>query len=337
MLVVGAAGASWTWRALPWKTTHAELRASKEPLPPHERIAAVWWSDAGWAIAVGAKGQVLRRDASAPGTDESRWSASPSVTSSDLVAVAGGRIFWGREYAIVVGDGAILECTEASCGTVLAHDFVHGQFTLTPLLPKGHLRAVAVGDGEALVVGDEGTVLRIVPWFTDLNVPLPTYGGVPLRVDPIGDVGVVADFRAVDLACADDPQDRCEAVITATDGTVVRGVRTGRCDDGSRMSGSQGSRCTWTWTREQAPAPHPVDRTPRAWTPVVLVSSKLMATREQRDRALVTLGEHPVADVDGVTLPLHVDRRFVAAFTPYGGLGAASLLIDDEGDAYVAR
>ena len=316
--VVGAA----TWRAIPWTKTHAELRASMEPLPAHERVRAVWWSDAGWAIAAGAKGQVLVRDAEPPGTDASSWRVLPPVTSADLAVVAGGKLR-GETHALVAGDGALLDCTPSGCAA---------------LATGSRLRAIAVGPDEALVVGDDGAAFRVVPWFADRVFPFSLDPRELLRADRIADLPVTSDLRAVDFRCtadASDP-DRCDATLTGADGVQILGVRTGICDDGRSFSGYRHA-CAWTWRLGERAEATKAEPPERAWSPVTVVSEKLTATREERERARLTFGPSPVAEIDGTVLPLRVERRFVAGATPYGGLGAATLLLDEAGEVYLAR
>jgi hypothetical protein len=321
VLAATVAAAAATWRAIPWRATHAVLRTTKEELPAHGRMASVWWSDEGWAVAVGAEGEVLVRDEGPPVTTSTDWRALPRVTRGDLSVVAGDRLGdW--EHALAAGDGALLDCTPAACW-LLAHE--------------GHLRAIATGGGEALVLGDGGVVYRVVPWFTDRSVPFPEHVGSWLRADRIADLDVVTDFRAVDLACTtDDGLDRCDATLTGADGVRVHGVRTGTCDNGTRPSGSQMYSCRWEWRLgERGPAP--VTSPLRVWSPVVVVRTKLTATREERDREAVILGPSPALEAHGSLLPLRVERRFVSASMQYGDLGEATLLVDEGGDVFIAR
>ncbi len=318
------------WHALPWKV-HAELRPAREALPPHERIAAVWWSDFGWALAAGAKGQVFVRADAGDRDAPARWSPLSTSTQADLVAVAGGRFnpaSWpgGYEYAVVVGDGAVLSCTAASCDTLAA---------------GAHTRAVAYGGGEALVVGDGGVLLRIVPWYTNRHAYVGTGSGLvawDARKYELEERGLhlTADLRGVDLSC-DDSAERCEATLWSDEGIVARGVRTGRCDDGSRASGSVAHRCNWEWSLEPAPSAHPPDLELSAWTAVDLVSRKVLGSKREHTRALVTFGPSAHVRVDRALLPLESEHRFVAAFTPFQGLGDATILADEAGDVYVAR
>jgi hypothetical protein len=326
-LVAGAVVVGVVARAVPWKC-HVELRATKEALPAHGPVASVWWSNSGWALAVGPAGEVLLRDdAHTEEAAAATWHALSTSTKADLRAVAGGS-FWGdrgqgEEHAIVAGDGAILDCTDTRC---------------IALALTGHHRAVACGGGEALVVGDEGSVVRVFPWFTDYTVPLPERAGRTLRVSTLPELGITGDLRAVDVACTgDDSEPTCQATLSGVAGVLARGVRTGRCDDGTRLSGSQTHRCTWTWSRAPAPGDPPASRELTAWTPVDVVSTKLWWTRTERRRALVTFGDMPNASVDGATLPVASPHHFVGAATQYLGLGESTLWLDDSGDVYVAR
>jgi hypothetical protein len=321
-IAVGAtlAAASAIWRAIPWTRTHAELRALKEPLPPHERVAAVWWSDEGWAIAAGPKGQVLLREAAPPETDASSWRALPPVTSSDLDVVAGGE-FHGETHALVAGDGALLDCTPSGC-VALA----------TGVRP----RAIAVASDEALVIGDDGAA-RVVMWFSGPPYSLPSEPAKRLVARRIADLPVTSDLRAVDLRCtAEGGGYPCQATLIGAEGVRVHGARTGYCDDGTTSSGHRKA-CDWTWQVGHEPEATPAERPLSAWSPVAVVSTKLTARREERERARLSFGPSPTADIDGMVLPLRIERRFVAATTPYGGLGAATLFVDDAGEVYLAR
>jgi hypothetical protein len=281
------AAASAIWRAIPWTRTHAELHAAKEPLPPHEHVAAVWWSDEGWAIAAGAKGQVLVREAPPSGVDASSWRALPSATRSDLAVIAGGKL----------------------------HRTAH-----------------------ALIAGDDGAAFRVEPWFAHVPYPLPPEPASQLRANRIADLPVTTDLRAVAFSCSNDEPYAytCYAVLTGPNGVQVNGVRTGFCDDGQTASGSR-HRCDWAWRIGHEASPPLAEAPLRAWSPVAVVSTKLTATHEERERARLSFGPGPLAEIDGLVLPLHVERRFVAAATPYGGLGAAALFVDDAGDVYLAR
>jgi hypothetical protein len=322
LVVAGTAGAV-VWASVPW-TRHVELWTTREALPPHGRVAAVYWSDEGWALAVGAKGQVFLREGDAPpDVARERWRALPTTTDADLTRVARasrGEAPWVDDHAIVVGVGAILECTRARC-VVLERGGTH--------------RALASGGGETLVVGDGGSVFRVVPYFTDLPIPLPHEEESPLRADAVG-VGATSDFRAVELECQDDEDASCTAVLHAEGGVVVRGTRKGRCDTGTRYSGSQNAWCRWTWTRDPSPAPLAPARELQAWAPVDVVDTKLGRTRSVHTRAVVTFGASPHAHVDGSPIALRTGVQFVAAAT-YLGIGEETLLVDDAGDVYLAR
>jgi hypothetical protein len=316
------AAASAAWRAIPWTRTHAELRATKEPLPPHERVAGVWWSDEGWAIAAGPKGEVLLREAEPRETEASSWRVLPPVTSSDLDVVAGGE-FHGKAHALVAGDGVLLDCTPSGCAA---------------LATGVHPRAIAVASDEALVVADEGAA-RVVVWFSGPPYSFPSEPAARLVAHRITDLPVTSDLRAVDLSCtADGPgRDTCHATLIGAEGVRIHGVRTGTCDDGRTSSGHRINSCNWTWQVRHEPEATPPEPPVGAWSPVTVMSTKLTARREERERARLWFGPSPTADIDGTVLPLRVERRFVAAATQYGGLGAATLLLDDAGDVYLAR
>jgi hypothetical protein len=328
--LLGAA-AFVAWYALPWKV-HAELRPPREALPPHERIHAVWWSDWGWALAAGEKGQVFVRADDQGADAPARWSPLATSTHSDLLAVAGGPFdpgWWpgADEYAIVVGDGAVVACTPTSCET------------LADGIPA---RAVAYAGGEALFVGDGGTVGTVVPWYTNMNVYMAQGSGVvaqdkthfELRDQGIHDL--TDDFRAVDVSC-DDAAERCEASVWSAERLVLRGVRTGKCDNGTRGSGSVSFWCHWAWSLVPAPSARPPDSELSAWTTVDVVSTKVLGWKREHTRALVTFGSPTQARIGRELLPLESDRRFVAAYTPFKGLGDVTILADEAGDVYVAR
>jgi hypothetical protein len=315
-----AGGAYASWRAIPWQRS-AELRATRERLPPHEPIASVWWSDDGWALAVGAKGQVLVRGAETDGT--APWTALDSHAEGDLVAVAGGRFETGRwpgpaVFAIAVGDGSVLACTPDRCRR---------------LSSGANHRAVAWAGGEAIVVGDGGSVVRVVSWYTSRGVPLGDGSGVTTW--PMEGLALTADLRTLRFSC-DETAERCDATVASADGVVARGERTGACDDGQRVSGSMLHWCSWKWTVLPAPAPLPPEAGLRVWATIDVVSTKPLATTRDRSRGQVTFGVVPHAQVDGASLLLRTDRRFVAASTPFDGLGDETLLVDDAGDVYLA-
>jgi hypothetical protein len=272
---------------------------------------------------------VLLRDHDRAGAAPTTWHALSTSTTADLRAVDGGRFSMysgpsaSEEHAIVAGDGAILDCTDTRCVAL-------------PL--TGHYRAVAFGVGEAIVVGDGGSVVRVVPWFSDQNAPLPERADQALRTFAVPDLGDAGDFRAIALKCdGDESEPTCEATLSGVGGVVARGVRTGRCDDGTRLSGSQNHWCTWTWSHAPRAGDLPASCEPSAWTPVDVVSTKLWWTRIEHQRARVCIGGVPYASVDGASLPVLAEHRFVAAATQYQGLGEATLWLDDGGDVYLAR
>jgi hypothetical protein len=302
VVLVLAAAAGAGWNALPWKK-HCELHAVKEALPPHERIASVWWSNRGWAVSVGAKGQVLVRDGGPHDADPWTWRALPPAMRADLDIVSGGTFWqgpttWGQpessEHAIVAGDGAILDCTPEAC---------------VPLATEGRHRAVAVAGGEALVVGDGGSLFRVVPSLMDEPRPWP-YTGPVLHADRVTDLGLATDFRTVEFACRDDVDSqglafpRCDAVVTGADGVVVRGVRMWACERPRRVSGCGGVPCTWTWTRDPVPAAPAGGTDLQAWSPIDVVSTKLHSTRVEHARALLTFGANPGRAHRRVVAPL---------------------------------
>ena len=191
LLTATTIAACVTWGMLPWKQHH-ELRTTNETSMPHERIASVWWSAEGWAIAVGARGQILLRDGSPNPAEPWSWRALPATTVGDLTSVAGGyldSLAGAGEHAMVAGDGAILDCTRAGC---------------VPLVAEGHHRAVAVSGGEALVVGDGGDVRWIVEQDVNRRPGELADAGAKLRADRIADLGVTTDFRSVALECDAD-------------------------------------------------------------------------------------------------------------------------------------
>ena len=204
------------WYALPWKV-HAELRPAHEALPSHERIHAVWWSDWGWALAAGEKGQVFVR-AGRPQSRGSRPVVPPSRSGPR-------RLSWPSP----AGDST-LDAGRGNTSTPSSWGTAPSSTARRPRAASSTwtiARAVAYAGGEALVVGDGGLLERVVPWYTNRNVPLGTGTGLRawderrrLEFEQPHSFDLTANLRAVDFTCDDDAE-RCEAALWSAQGVVA--------------------------------------------------------------------------------------------------------------------
>jgi hypothetical protein len=150
-------GGSWlAWLCLPW-TSHVDLRATKEVLPAHSPLSQAYWNDIGTrALVVGSNGEVFERTSELGEVDHPQWEQLASGTREPLLAVTGGRgpRLGGSEYRVfaIGAHGAAIDCTRERQPCVPLESGVDET-----------LRAISVDGGQAIIVGDHGTILHVVP------------------------------------------------------------------------------------------------------------------------------------------------------------------------------
>jgi hypothetical protein len=360
------AGGALVWRGVDW-TSQVELHIVKEALPPHAPISAIWLSDdATRALAVGAGGDVLERLSELGEGMNGHWQKMDSAGQVNLHAVAGGEgpwrgdTFFVRHHVRVLAagaHGALIDCSGGACRPIASGT-------------DRDLRAVAVAGGQALVVGDGGTILHVKP------DPSPPVAGLPddaIKVEGQDVPGVSADLRAVLLECDDqDHGQRCLAIVVGDGGTIVEGTEEGYCDNGERVSGVTGRHCDWRWTRVRSSATQPIVAVWRSaggifagthdggrlrrgddgswviaeavagtWNevlaPVHLVERKFWLRREETIATPVAFGEKTRGLVRASWVAIPSAETFVAGATPRAERGEMVLLASHDGAVYLAR
>jgi hypothetical protein len=358
------------WATLGW-TTSIKLRTVQEPLSPHAPFRAAWWNGDGTrAIVVGDQGTVFERTTPLGEAGNVSWRSLTTESGETLNAVTGGDGPWrglpyGRQFVFpprlsggppsalrvfAVGErGAIVDCTGDACTAVCSGT----EYTL---------RAIAVNGGQALVVGDSGTLLQLVPDPThDETVPRDR---VVVRTLHLAAPSV--DLSAVWISCDGQPYQHCEAVVGG-DGKLFEGREDGQCD-----GGGWGGPCAWEWSEVSAVIGEAIRAIWRddqgvvaattaggrwrrqdsgAWrlvetlagtqmegtAPVHEVQTKMWWRRERTLSGRVALGGRTLVNVGGGWNPLRDSRPFFAIATPERGRGDVALLVGADGEVAVAR
>jgi hypothetical protein len=351
------------WWKVP-ETLHVELRIVKEAMPPHAPLTAAWSNETGTRVlAVGAHGEVFERT-SELGDGAGRWRSIGPGIEADLTAVAGSE---DRPHenpweppapvsrVVAVGlRGAVLDCSGAQCSRI------------STSVTKD-LRAVAAAGGQAVVVGDGGTILHVRPnpqHFADRSVDA-------LAIERV-EVDVTNDLRFVAMRCVDETTRKCLAVAVGGAGTIVEGIGEGRCEDGSPHS-RWTTNCAWVWSRRPSPttlalvavqvaesgttalavdgarlirssagdwrveaAEYPRATSLATPAPVHVVRTKLWRRHDESTDALVWLGADPHVQRRGQELTsLRVDLPVRIATATKGN--ELVYLLSDAGDLYLAR
>lgn len=349
-----------------WEST-TELRTVAESLPAHAAFSAVWWNESGTrALAVGARGAVFERSNDLGEVGPARWRSIGGAVAEDLYAVGGGTGPWrGARYGLAEerhrrafaagARGTLLDCSGDACSVILTRT-------------DQALRAIAVSGGQALVVGDQGTLLHVVP------DPAPSMNPAADAVFVTGTSfpPISNDLRAVWMECEVTDRQRCFSVVAGDTGTIVEGFEEGLCDDGVRTSGITSRRCEWAWNPRPSPLASTIvaiwrdaagivastidgerarrrpDGTWLAETrvdgtcgellmPVHVVETKLWWRREQTVASRVAFGRVSFAYLGTGWSPLRGSPRVVAAAAPELDRGHVALLIDAEGNLHAAH
>lgn len=310
------------WERAPSRSV-ALMPVKRQHLPAHAPLTSVCADWTGTrAFAVGRRGEVFVR--SGEGADG--WRRMPRVVDADLNVVAmgdgpvAGTVFgphWTTRVFAAGSRGTLVGCSASSC-TPIATGATHD------------LRAIAIAGGQALVVGDGGTILHLVP---DAQGWLARRDGDLVAVERVF-AGVTDDLDSVSLECDDTRgPSMCAALATGPSGVVVEGEGRGVCDNGRRFSGSH-TDCIWTWRASHAAGARFGRTTRDLEAPVHVVTTKLWRKQEARTITRITLP--PLrAEVDGKWSELHAERHIVSAASTRGG--GALLAVDSDGDLYLAE
>lgn len=296
---------------------------------------------------------MARRTAGADGNDAREpWVRIPAVVDSDLLAVAYGEgpaLFQDstRRVFAVGGRGTLIDCDPTKCRAI-------------PTGTIEDLHAVAIAGGQAIAVGNGGTILHVTvdaserhgQWLAALHGVHQRSNSELLQDDLLRaervDAGVTASLRAVSLEC--DENTRCRAKIFGEPAIVIEGLGSGPCDNGSdgrdllpsspgriidraqearRMSVAL-RQCSWTWTSRRA---SPEDARPeRSIALPVHTETKRGLWRTERSKTDPVVLSTTVT-IGSVTMPLSspVEVRAAVA-TPEGGF-----VVGADGELYAVQ
>ncbi len=346
LLALGIASLGFIgWFPLP-ERSRAELRLTRQPLPSHEPLTAVCSDWSGERVfAVGKQGAVIaRQTAGADGNDAREpWVRIPGVVDSDLLAVAYGNgpalLQDSTPRVFAVGErGTLIDCAPTKCRAISTGTIED-------------LHAVAIAGGQAIAVGNGGTILHVTVDASEWHGRQRTINELlqddALRAERV-DAGVTASLRAVSLECDEDT--RCRAKIFGEPPIVIEGVASGPCDNGSegldllallpgriRDPAHEARRmpvalrhCSWTWTSRKA---SPDDARPERpiVLPVYMVTKRGLWRTETSKTDAVVLST--MARIGSMTMPLSspVEVRAAVA-TPGGGF-----VVGADGEFYAVQ
>ncbi len=350
LLALGIASLGFIgWLPLP-ERSRAELRLARQPLPSHDPLTAVCSDWSGERVfAVGKHGAVIARQTAGAAGKETRepWVRIPAVVDTDLRAVAYGdgpallEDSTPRVFA-VGGRGALLNCHSGECRAM----------STTTL---EDLHAVAIAGGQAIAVGDGGTILHVTVdasrWRATYHdpseyeavrrLPLIRSTFVSLReqaellrkdsellVAERVDVGVTSSLRAVTLTC--DEYTRCRAKIVGEPDIVIEGEGSGPCDNGRAYLSLGYRHCSWTWTSRKASPDDARPEQPIALPVHVVTKRGVWRTETSKTNAVVS---STMARIGSMTMPLSspVEVRAAVA-TPGGAFGVGA-----DGELYAVQ
>ena len=350
-------------RSMPWHSK-IDLWLVKESPPGHVGVlTSVWWNEDGTrAIVVGRSGTILERNNQIGDIASATWSQLGGASHEDLYAIAGGNGPWRYsigEHARVFGVGAhgrIIDCTYSPCKEL-------------ERAVERDLRGISVAGGQALVVGDYGTVLQIAP--DPHTTGPPELEAVVVQQQSVD--SALQNFTAVWLACSPREYSQvCDAVVVGAAGAVFEGFGKGYCDNGERRSGTSNLHCEWTWSRSVSPTPEDLvavwsedgivvastrsgQRIRRdaqgRWSfgelvrdtwkviraPVRTTETRLWSRRESSAPSTLAFGERTTARLSGAWIALPGAPRIVAGATPELLKGEVALLVADDGEVFLAR